>query len=407
MSVDIKRPEIFFCNNCVYPSSSAVSLDFDSKKVCTGCQVASENKEIDWQKRKLLLIDILKEYEGKNNPYYDCIIPVSGGKDSYYQIHLVTKELNLNPLLVTYNANNYTKTGMENLQNMREVFDVDHIFFTASVNTLIKLNKIGMTMMGDMNWHAHMGIRTIPIQTAVNYNIPLMFWGEHGRSDVGGMFNSNDFIEFTYRQFLEHDSRGYDIQDAINEAKKNNIDLKLNHLAPWKYPSDEEIDKVGVRGLFISNFFNWDANKHSAMMVQKYGFKESDEAFERTYRRMSNLDDMHENGIHDYMKFVKFGYGRCSDHASKDIRSGKLTRDKGIAEVKLRDHIKSKDLSRWLKYVGWTEEKFDIIADSFRDPRVWWIKKGEWWKNNIWGEASSFGPVKLEKKKWSKFYIEN
>ena len=133
-------------------------------------------------------------------------------------------------------------------------------------------------------------------------------------------------------------------------------------------------------------------------MVEKYNFKEIEEPFERTYRRMSNLDDMHENGIHDYMKFVKFGYGRCSDHVSKDIRSGKLNRDQGILEVKSRDHIKPKDIYRWLDYVGWTEKKFDQIADTFRDPRVWWIKNGEWWKNNIWGGPSSYGQVYLPKK---------
>ena len=121
---------------------------------------------------------------------------------------------------------------------------------------------------------------------------------------------------------------------------------------------------------------------------------------------MSNLDDIHENGIHDYMKFIKFGYGRCTDHASKDIRSGKLTRDQAISEVRKRDHIKSNDLDRWLDYVGWTEKQFDCIADTFRDPRVWWIKNGEWWKDNIWGEPSSYGSVNLDKDKWRKYYIE-
>ncbi len=407
MSDKVNKPNIFFCNSCVYPSSSAVSLDFDSNKICTGCHVTSEKKDIDWDKRKSFLLDIIKEYKGKLNLNYDCIIPVSGGKDSYFQTHIITKELKLKPLLVTYNANNYTETGLQNLKNMREVFNVDHIFFTPSINILKKLNIIGMTMMGDMNWHAHMGIRTYPIQTAVRYKIPLMFWGEHGRSDVGGMFSYNDFFEFTYRSFFEHDCRGYTLKHAIAEGKKNGLEINMEELYPWKYPTDTEIESIGVRGLFISNFFFWDANEHGKMMVEKYNFKEIEEPFERTYRRMSNLDDMHENGIHDYMKFVKFGYGRCSDHVSKDIRSGKLNRDQGILEVKSRDHIKPKDIYRWLDYVGWTEKKFDEIADTFRDPRVWWIKNGEWWKNNIWGGPSAYGQVYLPKNQWQKYYIEN
>ena len=122
---------------------------------------------------------------------------------------------------------------------------------------------------------------------------------------------------------------------------------------------------------------------------------------------MSNLDDMHENGIHDYMKFVKFGYGRCSDHSSKDIRSGKITREEAIVEIKLRDHVKPNDLYRWLDYVGWNEQQFDFLADTFRDPRVWWIKNGHWWKDNTWGSPSSYGEVKLDKDKWNQFFIEN
>ena len=407
MSVYIKKPNIFYCSKCAYPSSSAVNLNFDKIKVCTGCQVGLEKKNIDWDQRKSMLLKIIKEYKIDKSSKYDCIIPVSGGKDSYFQTHLVTKELNLNPLLVTYNGNNYTKTGLENLQNMREKFDVDHDFFTPSINTLKKLNIIGMRMMGDMNWHAHVAIRTYPIQTAVRYNVPLMFWGEHGRSDVGGMFSPNDFVEFTYRHFFEHGCRGYSWKDAIDEGKKQGITLNSNQLNPFKFPSDEEIDRVGVRGLYISNFFYWDANQHTPMMIEKYGFKEADEPFERTYRRMSNLDDMHENGIHDYLKFIKFGYGRCTDHVSKDIRSGKLNRNQGITEIKLRDHIKPKDLYRWLDYVGWNEQQFDSLADTFRDPRVWWIKNGQWWKHNIWGVSSSYGLVKLDKDKWSKFYNED
>jgi hypothetical protein len=104
----------------------------------------------------------------------------------------------------------------------------------------------------------------------------------------------------------------------------------------------------------------------------------------------SNLDDMHENGIHDYLKYIKFGYGRASDHASKDIRTGYMTRHQGIDMVRRYDHVKPRrDLERWLQYVGMTEEEFDRIADTFRDPRVWRKDEtGKWVKDNIWEDAS-------------------
>ena len=399
------KPHTNYCKNCVYPSSSAVAIEFDEEGLCTGCEVSLEKDEINWDQRKDLLIKICEKY--KTDGYYDCIIPVSGGKDSYYQAHIVINELGLNPLLVTYNGNNYSQTGLKNVQNMREVFGVDHIFFTPAVKTLKKLNRLGMQLMGDMNWHNHVGIMTYPIRVSVDMKIPLMFWGEHGRIELGGMFSNNDFIEFTYKTRHEHDARGYEWYDLIERAKTFDEHLTSSELIPWKYPSDNEIDEIGSRGLFISNFFHWDANYHGEMVKKKYGWLESETPFERTYRLMSNLDDIYENGIHDYMKFVKFGYGRATDHASKDIRAGLMARSQGIEELRARDHIKSKDLLEWLEYVGWNEKKFDQVADTFRDKRVWWIKNGEWWKDNIWGEPSAYGSVCLPKDKWKDYYIES
>lgn len=210
-------------------------------------------------------------------------------------------------------------------------------------------------------------------------------------------------VEFTYRYRHEHSLRGYEWNDFIEKAPAFGEKLEKNELISWMYPSDEEIERVGVRGIYIANYFKWEANEHGPLMVEKYGFKEAEEPFERTYRRMSNLDDMHENGIHDYMKFIKFGYGRATDHVCKDIRAGKMTREGGIEIVKKMDSIKSKDLYRWLKYVGWTEEEFDCVADTFRDPRVWWIENGEWRKDNIWGESSSYGKVYLTEEQQEKY----
>ena len=113
---------------------------------------------------------LVEDYKNPGQEY-DCIIPVSGGKDSYWQVHLA-KEYGLKPLLVTYNGNNYSKTGLKNLQNMREVFNADHIFFTPNINTIVVLNRLCQQLMGDMNWHAHAGIFTYPIQVAVEKRYP-------------------------------------------------------------------------------------------------------------------------------------------------------------------------------------------------------------------------------------------
>jgi N-acetyl sugar amidotransferase len=382
-----RPPKMRYCIRCVYPASSAVPLAFDAEGLCTGCRSAAQRSDINWEERKRRFEKLIKEYRSKDGSNYDCIIPVSGGKDSYFQIHIIKKIYGLNPLLVTYHGNNYTPTGMKNLINMREVFGCDHIFFTPNIDVLKAMNRLGMLIMGDMNWHAHSGIFTYPIREAVQKNVPLMIWGEHGFMDLGGMHSYSDLVEFTYRYRHEHALRGFEWTDFLEKAPQYGEKLTRENMIPWMYPSDEDIDHVGVRGIYISNYFKWEANEHGKLMQEKYGFLEAEEPFERTYRKMSNLDDMHENGIHDYMKYIKFGYGRATDHVCKDIRAGLLSREEGIRIVEQMDPVKPKDLQRWLKYVGWTEKKFDEVADTFRDPRVWWKdKNGNWKKDNLSGQ---------------------
>jgi hypothetical protein len=146
--------------------------------------------------------------------------------------------------------------------------------------------------------------------------------------------------------------------------------------------------ELGMRVIYLANYIPWDGNRNASLMHEMYGFEFGDLPFERTYRRASNLDDMHENGAHDYLKFVKFGYGRCTDHASKDIRLGALGRAEAIERVRRYDHIRPADIKRWCEYVGMTEDEFDAIADTFRDPRVWWRRDDEWVKQNIWDEEA-------------------
>lgn len=387
-----------WCSKCVYPVVTATPTALDSEGVCSGCRVAAQRDRIDWQRRGEMLKQLVAEYRSTSN--YDILIPVSGGKDSYWQTHVACKVLGLKPLLVTYHGNNYLPEGEYNLQRMREIFDVDHIIIRPGADALIKMNRLGFRLQGDMNWQNHCGIFTAPIQVAVRYRVPLMLWGEHGFMDLGGMYSYNDFVEFTAKYRLEHGQRGYDWHDFTDpgldrlgrpELKEGLSDKDLL----WaQYPSDDDIDSVGVRGVYLSNFMRWEANEHGPLMETLYGWRRAQQPFERTYRTMSNLDDMHENGIHDYLKFVKLGYGRGSDHACKDIRGGLFSREHGIAMVRKYDHVKPRrDLDRWLAYVDISEAEFDRTCDTFRDPRVWRIEAGQWVKDDIWGGASAYGPV--------------
>ena len=379
-----------YCTRCVYPSASAVTLQFDENGVCSGCRASGQKKTVDWKQRDQLFRELFEEYRSKDGSNYDCIIPVSGGKDSYFQTHVVTKVYGMKPLLVTYHGNNYTPEGTYNLERMRHVFNVDHIIFRPSEEVLIKLNRLGLKKMGDMNWHNHVGIYTYPAITAIKHRIPILIWGEHGRTEVGGMYSLNDFIEVTAKYVLEHCGRGFKWTDMVEEAEG----LKSRDLVWLRYPTDDEIFDVGMRGIHINNYIEWNPNEQAKLMMDLYGWKAAEQPFERTYRRISNLDDMHENGAHDYLKFIKFGYGRCTDHACKDVREGKITRAEAIELVRKYDHVRPSDLNRWCTYTSMSHDEFDAIADTFRSPKVWWIHDGQWWKDNVWGGSSSYGPVK-------------
>jgi len=368
--------------------------------VCSACKSAQQLSLItkeDWTRREKLFDDLVDSLKSKSGSNYDCLIPVSGGKDSYYQTHLMIEKYGLKPLLVTYHGNNYLPEGDFNRDMMRKSFDADHLVFGPSVSALKKLNRLGFKLMGDMNWHAHCGIFTYPIQVATMMNIPMVVWGETFW-DISGMFSPDDFVEFSARTRHEHALRGYEWFDLVGQEGLVEKDLL------WaKYPKDSEILESGVRGVCIGNYFGWDPYAQTKIIEQKYGWKSSDREFQRTYRKMSNLDDRYENGAHDLLKFIKFGYGRGSDHASKDIRTGYMSREQGIEMVRQYDHVISDDLFYWLEYVEMSEEEFWATADTFRDPRVWWIKNGEWWKDNIWGEASPYGRVYLSENEQLKY----
>lgn len=377
----IKPPKIQYCTKCVYPGVAATPLTFDEHGVCSGCRTHEEQKTVNWEERKKMFGDLMEEYRSKDGSNYDCLIPVSGGKDSFYQTHLITKVFGLKPLLVTYRENNHTVVGMRNIQRMKEVFDVDYVEFTPNLKVIRTLNRHGFLKMGDPNWHTHIGIFTTPIIVAVKYKIPLIIWGEHGFMNLGGMHSYKDMVEFTAKYRKEHSLRGFDWTDFVNAE----TGLRRQDMLWAVYPSDKEIETVGTRGIFISNYFGWNQTEHRKLMQEEYGFEINDKPFDRTYQRDSNLNDYHDNGIHDYMKYVKFGYGRATDHVCRDIRNGLMTREQGIELVRNYDHVVPGDIAEWLALVDMKRIDFERIADTFRDPRVW-VKNeyGHWIKDNIW-----------------------
>ena len=161
-----------YCSKCVFPAIAATPLTFDKDGVCSGCRASDHKKTIDWEERRALFAELVDQY--RNPDGYDCLLPVSGGKDSYFAAH-VAKEFGLKALMVTYHGNNYLDEGERNLHRMKDEFGFDHIIFRPATDVLVRLNRLGLTVTGDMNWHCHAGIFTYPMQVSLNIKVHLYF----------------------------------------------------------------------------------------------------------------------------------------------------------------------------------------------------------------------------------------
>lgn len=339
----------------------------DKDGICDACRFLKVKNKIDWNSRKIELQKILEKYRNKNGNNYDCIIPVSGGKDSHYQTYMIKEEFKLNPLVVAFRPREWTELGRKNLENLKRQFNVDCIEFTPKRDVYLKMQKVGLLDFGDASWPEHFGIFTVPVQIAVQQKIPLLIWGENAQAEYGGPVEDSNKSELdsnwrrNYGTTIEvkNNSESYHGPEYM---LKYNIDMK--DLLPYVYPNDEEIKKVGVKGIFLGHFIEWDATKQSEKMEER-GFIVHDGPSEGTYSNHENLDNKGQ-GLHDYMKWLKFGYGRATDNASIDIRHGRLSRDKGIELVKKYEgKIPEKFLSEYLSDFELTRNDFFTLVDKF------------------------------------------
>lgn len=355
---------------------------FDEFSICNACrsfeQRASMGEEF-WEQKKKELKQLLieaKEQAQKLGSPYDCIIPVSGGKDSHYQTYLITQVYKMRPLLVAYNHSYNSRIGIRNLNNLVEKFGCDLIRYNTNPETARKLSLFMLSKVGDITWHHHAGIFTFPFQMAVKYKVPLVIYGEDGTGYWQGMFRLEDEVEFTQKNRQEFAMRGLEPDDVLNDPQ--NKDITKADLAPFYFPSDEEMQSLRVRGIYISNYDPWNQLEHAELMIKKYGFQ-TYQSSEQTFNLHSSIDDLFE-GTHNYLKYLKFGYSRCTDHASMEIRYQRMTREEGIDMIRKYEYLKRpKNLDLFLKFAKISEQEFLEKIDHLRDPQIWEKRSdGEW-----------------------------
>ena len=358
---------IKYCKNCVMPDTKWENR-LDETGICSACRYVEVKEKTDWEKRRAELKQIFEKYKSKDGSNYDCICPVSGGKDSHYITYVVTQVFGLNPLLVSFRPTyrELTDVGRKNLENLKKTFNVDCLEFSPKPDVYRKIQKIALLELGDASYPAPFCIFTIPVRAAVEKKIPLIIWGENSQAEYGGP------IEDQNKKYLDPvwlKKYGLSIKDAGHSdyngpefLRKHGI--KEKDLIPYIYPSEKELQDVGVTGIFLGQFVKWDVFKQVELM-KKWGFSVIDGKSEGTYTNFENLDNK-DQGLHDYFKWLKFGYGRTSDHVSMEIRKNKLVREKGMELVKkFEGKIPEQYLDEYLKDFEITRDDFIKCVDKF------------------------------------------
>jgi N-acetyl sugar amidotransferase len=354
-----------FCNRCLYPENHPLNIIFDEHGVCSGCRVHEEKDILDWDARGQKLKKILKDYKNKSGKNYDCIIPVSGARDSYFIVHTVKNVLGMNPLLVTYNKHYNTAVGIRNLANLRILFDCDIMTLTVNPVTVKKITKATIRKIGSIYWHCIAGQTVYPVQVAVKFKIPLIIWGAHQGIDQVGMFSHLDEVEMTRKYRKEHDLMGFEAEDLISEFDN----ITEQDIVQYKYPDDKEIERVGVRGIYLNNYIRWDSKTQHEEMIRLYNYETS--KVTRTFDKYNDVDCFNYSDVHDYIKYIKLGYGKVTDHATREIRLRKMTREQGIEMLKKYTYEKPANLKLFLNWIGITENSFHYLIDQHRNKNLW------------------------------------
>ena len=354
-----------YCRRCVMPSTKP-DLVLDADGVCNACRAYEARGAVDWHARRIELLHVLERYRCKG-ANWDCIVPVSGGKDSTYQVIRIL-QLGLNPLCVTATTCDLSAIGRRNIENIKRL-GVDYVEFSPNPRVRARLNRIGLTEVGDISWPEHVGIFTIPIRAAVHYNVPLVVWGENSQNEYGGPAAAaqNNLLS---RRWLEEFGGllGLRVSDL-----SSTYGIATSHLLPYQYPSDEDLKRVGVTGLFLGYYLPWDGLAN-ALIAQANGFESLGRPVEGSMVDYENLDN-HQTGIHDYFKFLKFGFSRATDIACLHVRRGRITRQDALEIVRVRDGrfpwtYLGKPLAEILAPLDMSVEEFIGVCDRFTNKKI-------------------------------------
>ncbi len=355
-----------YCGTCITPYNRP-NITFDASGKCN-CALGKDKDAIDWAARERDFRAVVEHAKARSKGY-DCLIPVSGGKDSTWQV-VTCLEYGLKPLAVTWRPPGRTAIGQRNLDNLIQL-GVDHIDHSINPKVERRFTLKAFERFGTPALPMHMAIFNVPLTVAARYDIPLVVWGENSAFEYGGADQSRHGFKLDRAWLQKHGvTHGTTARDWVSE------ELTEKDLLPYFGPTDEEVERKGILAVFMGYYFRWDP-EISLAVARRHGFQRATAAKTGTYDYADIDDDF--ISIHHWLKWYKFGFTRSFDNLSLEIRNGRLTREQAIIVLKDRgDETPHADIDKFCAWLGITKARFFEICETFRSRDVWAQRDGKW-----------------------------
>jgi N-acetyl sugar amidotransferase len=362
-----------YCKKCVLPDTKP-GLKFDSQGVCSACRFAEIKKTINWSARTEQLVAICNKAKSLNKEY-DCIVPVSGGKDSMFQVYYMKYVMNMKVLCVTAMAHIQTTEGILNLNAMVRNLDVDLQQINVSPKILKRLRNKCFFDIGNANFAEHRIVFSAVTRTAVEYEIPLIVWGEDIGVEFGGNIDDESKESGSARAIINNDLFRETNFESILGNNILNEDIYF-----YNYPSFDELKDKNIQAIYLSHFLPWDGY-NNYIKSKEFGF------IPRELGPLSgnviDYDNIDEKlcEINIWLKFLKHGFWRPHDGCSYQIWNGRMTREEAVKIVNQKQYeFPIEYVKEFLEYHGITEEQFYNNLEKWRNRNIWELNDERLWR---------------------------
>jgi len=359
-----------FCTRCVMPDTKP-GVVLDERGLCNACRSQEFKQNINWKHRRQALEKIVADVKTRSESLYDCVVPVSGGKNSWYQAWVMAKEFDMKVLCVCLGAHLPTTEGIHNLNQMIKDLNIDLIKVTLKPSVYKKIRRRCFVRQGEPNWAEHCAVFSSVVNVAQIYGVQLIVWGEDIAIEFGGAQHQKstaDAIDINHNDLL----KDKDIHDWLEN------DISERDVFFYKYPDYESLSTSGIKSIYLGHFDNWDGREHYNF-VQKRGFhSRKGGPLSGNYIDYDNIDEKLCE-INIWMKYIKFGFWRATDQCCYDIWNGRLDRNEAVDIVnRLQDEFPKEYLDDFLRFHDLTEKEFWQTVEKFRNKEIWQKLSGKW-----------------------------